>query len=381
MTGPDERQQLTPPEDAPPSTSSKPIRAARTGLLTRRRLIVGSGIAALAVAGGTGTYASYQKSAPPPNQATTPPSPKSTQPSKAVEQRLRAGAMVGAPVDEKDVSRWKSDVDTLAENKQNLLRTGIYAWKVAPEENRWDAAAASFYRDQIAYAQAAGLDINLVVPGAPDWAQSYTFGKYADACTWFWKNMRETFGDQVALWQPFNEADHAHYQRFTAANRSPAYLGQLAQLLALAKTTLGKDGVPVTTNLTGWPLNDEREQEWYQVLDAIGEPLDVISLDLYPADNEKEIARLTERVERVKRKYGKPVFVAELGLQTTSDSWTEPEQQRYVSAAIAQLRTSELWGICLYELRDTESQPGFGIKRADGTPKQGFADVMRALGP
>jgi hypothetical protein len=376
MTGPDEHQ-----KSPPNGTSSRPTRAARSGMVTRRRLIVGSGIGALAVAGGTGTYRSYQKATPSPSPTSPPPEPRSTQPLKPAKQRLKAGAMVGSPVDEKDVSRWRSDVKTLAENKQNLLRTGIYAWKVAPEENRWDSAAASFYRDQIAYAQEAGLDINLVVPGAPDWAQSYTFDKYADACSWFWKNMQETFGDQVALWQPFNEADHAHYQRFTAANRSPAYLKQLAQLLTLAKTTLGKDGVPVTTNLTGWPLNDEREQEWYMVLDAIAEPLDVISLDLYPADNEKEIARLPQRVERVKRKYGKPVFVAELGLQTTSDSWTEPEQQRYVSAAIAQLKTIELWGIALYELRDTESQPGFGIKRADGTPKQGFADVMRALGP
>jgi hypothetical protein len=368
MTGPDQRKPETRPSKAQLGTAARPTRSTRQHrLLSRRNLILGSGLGVLAAAGGTGAYVSQRSTR--------------NEPGTAVDHRLRAGAMVGSPVDQKDVTRWRADVDTLTEHKQSLLRTGVYAWKLAPEENRWDRAAASFYREQLEYARSAGLVTNLVLPGAPDWAQSYGWSKYVAACTWFWTRVRDTFGDQVALWQPFNEADHAHYQRFTPARRDATYLGQLAELLGLARTTLGKDGVPVTTNLTGWPLNDEREQEWYQVLDAIGEPLDVISLDLYPADNEKEIARLTERVERVKRRYGKPVFVAELGLQTTSDSWTEPEQQRYVSAAIEQLRTTELWGLCLYELRDTESQPGFGIKRADGSPKEGFADVMRALGP
>ena len=87
-------------------------------------------------------------------------------------------------------------------------------------------------------------------------------------------------------------------------------------------------------------------------------------------------------MNRVRQRYGKPIFVAEIGLQTTPDSWTESDQQRYVSAAIKQLRTVDLWGICLYELRDQKApQDGFGIVGADGKPKLGFADVMRALVP
>jgi Glycosyl hydrolase catalytic core len=149
----------------------------------------------------------------------------------------------------------------------------------------------------------------------------------------------------------------------------------------VARDTLGRDAVPVTTNLTGWPLNDEREQEWYLVLDAIGDSLDVISIDLYPADNETEIGRLPERMERVRQRYGRPIFVAEIGLQTTPGSWTEPDQQRYLTAAIEQLRAVELWGICLYELRDNQSPAGFGITRADSTKKLGFHDVIHALSP
>ena len=339
--------------------------------LSRRGLLVGSAAAALGIGVGVGACT-------PPTTPTPTPSPTPS----GTKQRERLGAQVGAPVDASDVSRWRADVDTLAENGQTLIRTAIYSWKVAPEADRWDPEMSTFYRQQLDYARQRGLEINLVVPGTPDWAQSYGSDAYAAACTWFWTRMRDTFGDQTAIWQAFNEADHAHYQRFTKATRNATYLGELAALLGLARETLGRDGVPVTTNLTGWPMSNETEQEWYLVLDAIGGSLDVIGIDLYPADSEQEIAVLAQRMNRVRQRYGKPIFVAEIGLQTTPDSWTESDQQRYVSAAITQLRTVDLWGICLYELRDQKApQDGFGIVGADGKPKLGFADVMRALAP
>ncbi len=346
------------PENPPP----------RDRAMSRRGLLVGSAIAAIGIGAGLGgaAYAWRQ-----PDPAETPGS----------TERARTGAMVGLPIDTFDVARWRADLDILAEHGQTLVRTGIYAWRVAPEQKRWDPELAAFFREHLDYPRSLGLSVNLVVPGAPDWAQSFDFDDYAAACTWFWTQMRKGFGDQVELWQVFNEADHAHYQRFTPATRDVAYLRELAQLLGKARDTLGRDGVPVTTNLTGWPLNDEREQEWYLVLDAIGDSLDIISIDLYPADNETEIGRLAERMKRVRERYDRPIFVAEIGLQTTPDSWTEADQQRYLTAAIERLRTIELWGIALYELRDHKSPAGFGIIKADGTEKLGFRDVMRALGP
>lgn len=289
--------------------------------------------------------------------------------------------MVGLPINEVDAERWRADIDTLAEHGQNLVRTGIYAWLVAPQPDLWHAEQVAFFRDQLTYARDRGLAVNMVVPGAPDWAQSFEFDRYRQTCAWFWDRMRESFGDQVALWQPYNEADHAHYRDFTPATRHELYLGEFAEMLGVARQTLGRDGTPVTTNLTGWPMNDEREQEWYLVLDAIGHQLDVISIDLYPADNEEQIALLPDRMNRVRERYGKPIFVAEIGLQTTPGSWTEPDQQQYVAAAIEQLRSVELWGIALFELRDHESRVGFGIKKADGSFKLGFHDVMRSMSP
>ena len=340
--------------------------------LSRRGLLLGSAVAALGVTAGA---AACTPSAPPPEPDGSPnPSPSTP--------RERLGAQVGAPVDVADVARWRTDVDTLADHGQTLIRTAIYSWMVAPAAERWDPEMGTFYRQQLQYARDRGLEINLVVPGAPDWAQAYAFDEYVGACTWFWTRMRESFGDQVAIWQAFNEADHAHYQRFTKATRNATYLGELAQLLEVARSTLGRDGVPLSTNLTGWPMDDAREQEWYLVLDAIGDSLDVIGIDLYPADNQQEVTALPGRMRRVAQRYRKPIFVAEIGLQTTPDSWTEVDQQRYVSAAIRQLRTVKLWGICLYELRDqAKPQDGFGILTASGARKRGFADVMRSLAP
>jgi len=341
-------------------------RAPTGRVISRRGLLVGSAIAFLGI--GAGVVACGQNESEPP-----------VEPGPAGSERL--GAMVGLPIDEADVERWRTDVDTLKEHGQNLVRTGIYAWLVAPKPNTWVPETAEFFRAQLDYARERGLAVNMVVPGAPDWAQTFEFDEYLAACTWFWTQMQENFGDQVDLWQPYNEADHAHYQKFTPATRDASYLGEFAQLLAVAREILGRDAVPVTTNLTGWAMNDEREQEWYLVLDAISDQLDLISIDLYPADNEDEIALLSERMERVRERYGKPIFIAEIGLQTTPGSWTEPDQQQFVPAAIEQLRTIELWGIALFELRDHEARAGFGIKKADGSRKLGFPDVMRAMGP
>lgn len=313
------------------------------------------------------------------------PTPAAT-PTSAAPPKEYLGAMVGAPIDAAATERWRADVDTLVANGQNLVRTSVYAWLVAPAAYQWDAESAAFYREALQYARDRGLAINLVVPGAPDWARDYDFEAYAEACTWFWNAMHDAYDDQVDLWQPYNEADHAHYQKFTATPRENAndfdrYLGEFAHMLGVASEVLGRDGTPVTTNLTGWPMNDEREKEWFHVLNAIQPALDVISLDLYPADTEKEIAVLAARMDRVKKRYNKPVFIAEIGLQTTPGSWTESDQKRYVPAAINQLRTIDLWGICLYELRDNESPAGFGIQNTDGSKKPGFDDVMKALGP
>lgn len=281
-----------------------------------------------------------------------------------------------------EMPQWRADIDVLAAHGQNLVRTGIYAWLVAPQQGHWDDRAAALFRESLAYARDRGMAINLVVPGAPDWAQKFGFEQYAESCRWFWTRMRENFGDQVDLWQVYNEADHAHYQKFTPATRNAKYLGEFAHMLGIAKTVFGgPDGRPISTNLTGWPMNDEREQEWYLVLDAIGAPLDIIGIDLYPADNEVEIERLAGRMQRVLKRYNKPIFVAEIGLQTTPGSWTEEDQKRYVSAAIERLRTVALWGISLYTLRDDEAPGGFGIQRLDGRKKLGFPDVMRAMSP
>lgn len=365
--------------DDRPADQVSPARKQR--VVSRRNLILGGAAAAVAVTGGAAVVLYKPARDLLPNLGPTPPQKAANPPPGGY-----LGAMVGAPIDQDDVARWRADVDMLADHGQTLIRTGVYAWLVAPGSMQWNGESAAFYREAFGYARERGLAINLVLPGAPDWSQELPFKEYAEACTWFWTAMRDNYDDQVDLWQPYNEADHSHYQKFTAAPRQNSddyarYLGEFGYMLGVAQEILGHNGTPVTTNLTGWPMNDEREEEWYTVLDAIQPALDVLSIDLYPADNEVEIRRLSERIERVRKRYDKPVFIAEVGLQTTPGSWTESDQRRYVPAAIDQLRTGELWGVCLYELRDNESPAGFGIIGNDGTPKPGFEAVMKAMAP
>ena len=325
---------------------------------TRRRLLLGSA-AVMAGLGGAGGIAVAADSAEP--------------------RRPWRGALVEAPVDADDLPRWRADIDILAQHGLNLVRTGVYPWLVAPAMGSWDQQAADFYVEALAYARDRRLAVNLVVVGAPDWAQSYDLDRYTEACTWFWTTMADVFDAQVDLWQVFNEADQSHYRRFTPVTLDAAYLTELGQLLGAARRTLGQHGTPVTTNLTGWPMNDERQRGWYDVLDVIGESLDVVSLDLYPADNRAQIDLLPTRIDQVRRRYGKPVFVAETGLQTGSDSWSEEDQRLLLPAAIEAIRSTDIWGVCLYQLRDQPSPAGFGIVKADGSPKLAFDQTLRSL--
>ena len=89
----------------------------------------------------------------------------------------------------------------------------------------------------------------------------------------------------------------------------------------------------VTTNSTGWPMSDAAQSRWQQYFDGIHANLDVISLDTYPADNLTEIQKLPIRIADIERRYGKPVIVAELGLQVAG-KWTSEDQAQFVPAAI-----------------------------------------------
>lgn len=288
----------------------------------------------------------------------------------------RTGALVAGPRREADITAWRGDVDTLARHGHDLLRVALPAWLLAPAPGEWSDRWTGIYRDALAYARDRGLAINLVVPGVPDWAQRYQYQRYVKSCEGFWSQLSRSFGDQVSVWQVYNEADVTHYRFFTPVDLSPAYLGELDHLLRRARGILGP---LTTTNLSGWPMDDERERVWTQILDVLAPSIDLVSLDVYPADNLTEIDRLPARLERIRLRYDKQVFVAEVGLQTVPGDWDEDDQRHYLASTVRQLHTSRLWGLCLYQLRDEPSPAGFGVQRDDGTPKLGFDDIMRAL--
>jgi len=277
------------------------------------------------------------------------------------------------------MTRWRTDIDTLASWNQRLVRCGLPSWLLAPGPGEWSNSWSKFYREAITYARNRGLLINLVLPGAPDWAQQFNYGEYVRSCQWFWSGMADHFGDEVSVWQVYNEADSTHYRHFTSVEPTGTYLSEFSSLVGKAHAILASPGSLVTTNLSGWPMNDQREQHWKTLLDVLAPSMDLVSLDVYPADNLQQIDLLPQRIDRVRGRYGMPVFIAEVGLQTPPGGWTEGDQKRYLTTTIRRLRTSELWGICIYQLRDEVSPAHFGVQRADGSPKAGFTDVMREL--
>jgi arabinogalactan endo-1,4-beta-galactosidase len=105
--------------------------------------------------------------------------------------------------------------------------------------------------------------------------------------------------------------------------------------------------------------------------------LDVISVDTYPADNLTEIQKLPIRIADIERRYGKPVIVAEVGLQVAG-KWTSEDQARFVPAAIEAAKEAAPLAIIVYQLRD-EGRNSFGLIQENRTPRASFPASIRVM--
>lgn len=291
------------------------------------------------------------------------------------------GALVGAP-DDQEVSfaRWKTDIDTLASHKQTLVRVGPAAGLLAPSRGTWSDKWTKVYQEAFRYARHKGLRVYLILAGVPDWAQHYSHDEYRVACQEFWTGMAKRFGHLVDIWQLFNEADASDYQTFEDVQSDDKdYFRRLRRLLKSGRAIFHQYDGKVTTNLYGWPVDDSQEHRWRTVLDQIHTGLDIIGLDLYPADNKKQIRLLPGRVQRVEKRYDIPVFVAEIGLQVAGQ-WDAGDQENFLPAAIRSVSRARPYGVALYELRDSHGSGHFGIEKTNGSRKPSFGPVMAALG-
>lgn len=195
----------------------------------------------------------------------------------------------------------------------------------------------------------------------------------------WWQLVAEEFADEVAVVQIFNEADGSHYRFHTeiADSDRDSYYGELAELLAAASKTFHamSPHVQVTTNLSGWPSGDRVQARWERALDVIAPSLDLVTVDIYfdHAVDDTEMPRFPARIAALRRRYGKPVAIGEIGDPTQGSAQKERAQQQYYEQYVRLLRGLDLSYVVFYQYRDraatTDAEATFGITRADGTAK------------
>lgn len=282
---------------------------------------------------------------------------------------------------------FKKDVDGLAAAGQTWLRTGLPNWLLAPTGSassvRFDAAQVAALNTALDYARSKGLK-TFVYVGMPDWAGGFSHADYAAATKLYWGGLASRVGQRIDVWQLFNEADTTSYQNYAPVSAEVDYLRRMRDLIASGRTAVRAHApsARITTNLSGWPMNDAREAEWNRVLDVLAPALDVVSLDIYTGDNATEAFKLTARIDRIEARYRKQVAVAEFGLQT--QGWTEQDQLTYMPAMVTAIKAAEPMAVIAYEYRDSgpgQEYQGFGIVRNDRSAKVATSTVLAAMQP
>lgn len=279
---------------------------------------------------------------------------------------------------------FKRDVDGLVAARQTWLRTGLPNWLLAPSGSgsrvNFDEHQVRLLNEALGYAKSRGLKV-YVYAGSPDWMQELSYPQYKTATTLYWSGLAARTSN-IDVWQLFNEADTSHYKTYEGLVPSKAYLAEMRDIIGAGRTAIRAERPQalITTNLSGWPMDDNTEREWNRVLDTIAPSLDVIALDIYTGDNLTEATNLTGRVDRIEARYRKAVIIAEFGLQT--QGWTEPDQALYMPAMIRSLKKARPMAIIAYEYRDTsagESFQGFGIVRYDRSSKAAASTVFSLM--
>ena len=280
---------------------------------------------------------------------------------------------------------FRKDIDLLVANRQKWVRLGIIGWEVmavrgGPRSIHWSEAALRMYDEAVDYAYSKGLQIHLVLAdGAND--PSTTFADYKAIMQEYWSAIAGRYAKKVTVVQVYNESDSSHFRLVTqpVTRITDRYLQELASVLKIARDSVKavNPNILVTTNTTGWPMSDAAQSRWHQYFDGIHANLDVISLDTYPADNLTEIQKLPIRIADIERRYGKPVIVAEVGLQVAG-KWTSEDQARFVPAAIEAAKEAAPLAIIVYQLRD-EGKNSFGLIQENRTPRASFPASIRVM--
>lgn len=299
-----------------------------------------------------------------------------------------AGFTIAAPGDDPDLTEFRADVDRIVEAGGIWIRFGVRAEVVVAQWGvdsgvRFDVSGLDTVARAAEYARGAGLAVYLIsADGDP---RPVPTAEYERSMRTYWQGLAQTFAGDVAVWQIFNEPDGLHYRTHTEipAGQRGAYYSDLGEALATAGEIIGAldPTALVTTNVSGWPIDEGTGAYWREFFDATADGLDVLGLSAYPQLDPGALDRLPGLVEDMEERYGKPTIIAEVGLQTCPECFTPAQQGAGVSAAVEALVAAGPLAILVYQLRDDalSAEPDFGILYSDGRPKAGAAEVLDAF--
>lgn len=208
---------------------------------------------------------------------------------------------------------------------------------------------------------------------------------FAEVMADYWHRVSLRLAPRAPLWQVFNEPDGDHYRTLepSRALEDPSYVEELAASLDLARRSIqaATPTAQVTTNLSGFPVDEALGERWTSLLDRLAPSLDVITVDAYPETDPARTRLLASLLDDLRERYGKPVEVGEIGMKTCPECFTLEEQSEAFSMYLDRLAGSAARTVYFYRLRDSDPQTGegsFGILEQDGSDKPVVRVIRRA---
>src|SRR5260221_718832 len=211
-----------------------------------------------------------------------------------------------------NLDQFEKTVDELVENGQNIVRFDLPNWEIlpsTPEQIVWNDSSFKVYDQAIEYANQKGLDIFLAT-SLPTFAKNFSDQDYEKFTQNYYHFLASRYKGQVDIWQITNEPDVHNFTDYSEiSDLTPEYLEKLASVVKIASQQIKLDDpeAKVTVNVVG-SLNSKTAARWEKILTAVSpyiDPyIDLITLDLYPDDNQTEISGLEERVNRLFEKFG-----------------------------------------------------------------------------
>lgn len=306
-----------------------------------------------------------------------------SQPTRATTGRF--GFTVSSP--QPGLKDFVRDVREVKGLGADWVRFGVVGFQVVrswSEEGQvvFDPDRLDAYDSAIAFVESMGMNICLLtVDGVP---AEHNTREYLKTMKQYWGRLARRYGRSVAVWQVYNEASDLDFRTARRIKgRREDYHSDLDEALGVAREAIHQyaSHVQITTSASGYPVDDEKEEEWLRFFADVSGHLDICTIDFYPVLSAQAIKSLPDRIQRLEKAQDMAVSVGEFGLQTGPGLYTEDQQVESLTKTIEALSTSRAAQVFVYRLRNDGAyeDDGFGLFEIDGTPKSSVPHVAAAI--